>query len=224
MKLRSVCLALPLALLLAAAHADEVAKPSWQQRRAEFATILEGVHKGDAVARKRLDEVLGGLEARQMQRTPMENMEIMGVYYLPREGVEKALPRIVAHATLGWYDTLRFSSAPGRSEIFYVLFQLPFLIASPDASAKAIDFFNAHPRKTEELVRQGIAMARQFRGQAAYDRHWPGTFGANELVCAQGGPCEAAKSLPESQWEDAWQQAERVVRECYRGNESQASD
>ncbi|UMR29554.1 hypothetical protein MJ904_21240 [Massilia sp. MB5] len=224
MTLRSACLALPLALLLATAHADDRPKPAWQQRRAEFASILEGVHQGDAAARKRLDEVLSGLEARQMQRTPMENMEIMGVYYLPREGLEKALPRIAAHATLGWYDTLRFSSAPGRSEIFYVLFQLPFLIAAPDASSKAVDFFNAHPRETEELVQQGIAMARQFRTQVAYDRHWPGAFGANELVCAQGGPCEVAQSLPESQWEEAWQQAERLVRKSYRSDDSQVPD
>ncbi|MBB3121456.1 hypothetical protein [Pseudoduganella violacea] len=224
MKLRSLSLALPFALLLSTAHAGAPFQPSWQQRYAEFIRIVEGVRRGDAAALKRYDEVLADFNARRLERTPMEHMEILGAHYLPREGLEKTLPLIVANATLGWYDTLRFASEPGRGEISYVLFRLPFLLAGADAVDQAVSFFEAYPEQTETLVSQGIAMARQLRSQVRYEQRWPIAFGFNELNCAQGGECAPAITLPENRWETAWQQAEQQVRKSYRDDRQHASD
>jgi hypothetical protein len=189
----------------------------WQERRAQFAKTIQGVRAGDAEALKEFDVVLTEFDTKPLARTPMENMEILGVYYLPREGVEKVLPVVVLNAMLGWYDALRFASESGRAEISQSLFKMAFVVAGPDAGNKAASFFDARPEKTQQLVEEGIGMANSQRRDSPYDKHWPTAFGLEHAICAQGGACDAVQPLPESQWDAAWEQARQRVLTYYRG-------
>jgi hypothetical protein len=64
----------------------------WQQRRNEFAKVVQGVHEGNQTAQKNFDVALTEFETRVSSRTPMENMEILGVFYVPKDGIEKCIP------------------------------------------------------------------------------------------------------------------------------------
>ncbi len=222
----------PLLAVCLTAHADDASNNSlaakksaatlgqpWQERRAQFAKIVNGVRAGDAASLKSFDDVLTEFDTKNLHRTPMENMEILGVYYVPREGVEKTLSIVVLNAMLGWYDTLRFASPSGRSEISHSLFKMPFVVAGPEASAKAAKFFDEQPEKTEKIVAMGISFARNSRGKLHYDEHWPTAYGLERSICAQKGPCEEIPALAESQWDAAWLEAEQLVRTYYRGDE-----
>jgi hypothetical protein len=191
----------------------------WETRRVQFAKIIQGVRAGDAQARKEFDNVLTEFDTKPLVRTPMENMEIVGVYYLPREGVEKVLPIVVLNAMLGWYDALRFASESGRAEISQSLFKMAFTVTGPDAGSKAARFFDEQPDRTQQIVEQGIGMANSHRrAPPLYDQHWPTAFGLERSICAQGGICEVVKPLPESQWDAAWEQARQRVLAYYRGS------
>jgi len=202
----------------AATPHTQLAPQPWQERRAQFAKIVGGVRAKDAVALKQFDDVLTEFDTKPLARTPLENMEILGVYYLPREGVEKVLPAVVLNAVLGWYDALRFGSQSGRAEISSNLFKMAFVVAGPDASNKAAKFFDERPERTEQLVAQGIAMATAHKDDPHYDHHWPTAFGLERIICAQQGPCEEIKALPENQWDEAWSQAQQRVRAYYHGS------
>lgn len=202
----------------AAAQAVEIAPQPWQVRRAEYAKTLQGVAKHDPGSLKTFDDILTEFDAAKMNRTPLENMEILGTYYVPREGAVKALPIIVQMAMLGWYDTLRFGSESGKAEISQSLFRLPLVLAGPAATEQAVKLFNEQPAQTEQLVTQGIGFAAKFRNKVNYDQQWPTAFGLERMICAQGGACDKIPSLPESQWDAAWAEAEQRVRAYYRGN------
>ena len=207
-----------LMLCATAAQASGYAPQPWQVRRAEFGQIVQGMNRGDAAAVQKFDDVLTEFDnSPQMKRTPIENMEIMGLYYVPREGVEKALPLITMTAMLGWYDTLRFASASGQAEVAQGLFMLPLVMGGPDGKAKAAKFFDEQPDKTEQLVSRGIAYANRNRGKVGYDQQWPTAFGLERVICAEGGACDSIAPLPENQWDAAWAEAEKRVRAYYRG-------
>lgn len=195
----------------------------WETRRLQFAKIIQGVRSGDSQANKDFEMVLTEFDTKPLARTPMENMEILGAYYLPREGVEKVLPIVVQNAMIGWYDALRFASESGRAEISQSLFKMAFIIAGPDAGKKAAKFFDEQPDRTQQLVEQGIRFANPYRRAAPYDQHWPATLGLERNICVQGGSCEPVKPLPESQWDGAWEQARQRVLAYYRGSKPVAN-
>jgi hypothetical protein len=193
-------------------------KQPWEMRRVQFAKTIQGVRAGDSQAKKDFDNVLTEFDTKPLARTPIENMEILGNYYLPREGVEKVLPVVAMNAMLGWYDALRFASESGRTEISQSLFKMAFVVAGPDASSKAVKFFNDQPDLTQKIVEQGIAMANAQRRVVPYDQHWPTAFGLERTICGQGGTCEPVKPLPEDQWDAAWEQAKQRVLAYYHGS------
>jgi hypothetical protein len=78
-----------------------VAIQAWQQRRKEFAQIVQGAREGKPEAIKSFDVVLTEIETKFLHRTPMENLEIFGVFYVPKDGIEAALPLIALNAALG---------------------------------------------------------------------------------------------------------------------------
>lgn len=200
-----------------AAQAVEIAPQPWQVRRAEYAKTLQGVAKHDPGSLKTFDDILTEFDAAKMTRTPLENMDILGTYYVPREGVEKNLPVIAMMATLGWYDTLRFASESGKAEISQSLFKIPLALAGPAATAQAVKLFNEDPAQTERSVTQGIGFAAKVRNKVNYDQQWPTAFGLERMICAQGGACDKISPLPASEWDAAWAEAEKRVRAYYRG-------
>ena len=147
----------------------------------------------------------------------MENMEILGVFYIPKDGFEKALPVIAANAVMGWYDALRFASDSGRTEISSNegFFKKALVIAGPEVAKSASDFFKNYPERTARLVEQGLAIAERWKNTATYDRRWPTAYGLEHTICAEKGPCETVKFLPTDQWGNAWDQAKKRVISYY---------
>ena len=190
----------------------------WQQRRKDFIKIIQGLREGNPTAQKDFDAVLTEFEKNPYSRTPMENMEILGVFYVPREGVEAAFSVIVANAVLGWYDGLRFASESGRAEIINNegFFKKAIVLGGPDVTAKAIKFLEGNTERKTQLLTQGISFAEKFRNVSEYDRQWPTAYGLERIICAQGGACITPKPMPKEQWDKAWEEAKQRVTLYYQ--------
>lgn len=190
----------------------------WQQRRIEFIKTIQGVRKGDPVARKDFDRILTEFETHAFSRTPLENMELLGVFYVPKDGIEKSLSVVIANAVLGWYDALRYASASGRAEIINNegFFKKAFVLAGPDTTNEAIQFLKNNPDKVAKSLAQGFLFADKFRETSSYDHHWPSAYGLERVICATGGSCKAPSAMPEDQWDKAWEEAKRRVAAYYQ--------
>jgi hypothetical protein len=190
---------------------------AWEARRAQFVGIVQGAQHGDAASRTALDGALTEFEAMPLDRTPMENLDILGVFYVPKDGVEKALPVIVMNQVLGWYDVLRFGTESGRAEIVHNegFFKRPFVLAGADSIRQMSILMPEHPDQVAAAVRQGVSFAEKFKDSHAYDDHWPTAYGLERMICAQGGNCATPASLPKDQWPGAWQAAKQGVLAYY---------
>ena len=191
---------------------------AWQVREAQYFKIIEGVRRGDAVSQMALDRVLTEFETSRMTRTPIENLDILGTFYIPKEGVEKALPIVVMNEVLGWYDALRFGTESGRAEILQneSFYKRPFVLAGPASIQQIISLLRDHPDEVAADVHEGIMFAENHKSRHDYDAHWPSAFGLERTICAQGGKCTPPESLPEEQWPAAWSAAENRVLAYYK--------
>jgi len=188
----------------------------WRLRRADFIKSMKDAQSGNANALRHVNEFLTDFDTKPLGRTPLENMEIVGAYYLPREGVEKCMPIIAMNAALGWYDALRFASESGRQEIFQneALFKRAFVVAGRDAGAAAIKYGTEHPEEFSRLVEQGLIFADKNR-DAPYDHRWPSIYGLEHSICAQGGTCASNTEMPHDQWDATWMQARARVKQYF---------
>lgn len=220
-----------LALMLAAplAQAGEsvgktveikVEAQGWQTRRAGFARIVNALAEKDPKTIESFKAVLSEFEQQPFTRTPMENMEILGVYYVPAEGIEPTLYLVAANAALGWYDALRFASESGRSEILHNegFFKLPFMLGGEQYTTMALKFFSEHPDKTAQEVQRGLALAARLKDDPRYDHQWPSAYGLERMLCAMGQECTPPGAIAQSQWDAAWQEAQERVQRYYRIN------
>lgn len=198
---------------------------AWQSRRAEFARILNNLNGKEAESLQAFKGVLTEFEQQPFSRTPMENMEILGVYYLPKEGIEAILPYIAANAALGWYDALRYGSESGRSEILHNegFFKLSLVLAGEDFVQQAVKLFKEQPEKTAQLVQKGIVIADTLKDEPRYDHQWPSAYGLERMICATGGECSAPSAVPKAQWGEAWEETKARVTRYYRINPPQVS-
>jgi hypothetical protein len=202
------------AMASAESVATHVEPQDWQRRRAEFAGIVQGAREGNPIEKRAFDEVLTEFESHPFARTPMENLEIIGVSSLPKQGADPGLALVVGNLVLGWYDALRFGSESGRAEIVNNedFFKKAFLLAGADIPTKTAKFLQDNPKRAAQLVAQGIGLAEKFRQTATYDRRWPTAYGLERLTCATDqGPCASPASMPKEQWDQAWQDAKRRV-------------
>jgi hypothetical protein len=124
----------------------------WQVRRAAFQKAVAGVQHADPGAKRDFDAVLTEFETRILSRTPMENVEIMGVFYLPKQGADPALSIIVQNLILGWYDALRYATESGRAEILSNdgFFKKAFVLGGPGVTDKATRFLEESPERTSQ--------------------------------------------------------------------------
>lgn len=190
----------------------------WQQRRLEFIKTVQNLRKGDPIAQKDFDIILTEFETHAFSRTPLENMELLGVFYVPKDGIEKGMSVIIANAVLGWYDALRFASESGRAEIINNegFFKKAFILGGPDIANKAVQFLQNDPDKIAKSLAQGFSFAERFRDTSNYDRHWPSAYGLERIICAQGGSCIAPPPMPKEQWDKAWEEAKQRVTAYYQ--------
>jgi hypothetical protein len=199
----------------------QLSPQAWQIRQANLIKIIKGVEAKDPASIKTFGEVLTNFEKQPVALTPMENMLILGVFYVPKEGAEKALPLIVMNAVLGWYDALRFGSESGRAEIKAQKFFIePFLFGTSgntqENAKKYLQSLQSDRQKTAEAIQSGLAFAEKERDISSYDHHWPTAFGLEATVCAQGGSCSPIPELPHDQWDNAWQQAKDQIGAYYQ--------
>jgi hypothetical protein len=190
----------------------------WQQRRMKFIKTVQGLRKGDPIARKDFDTILTEFETHPFSRTPLENMELLGVFYVPKDGLEKSMSIVIANATLGCYDALRFASESGRAEIINNegFFKKAFVLGGPDMANKAVQFLQNDPGKVAKSLTQGFSFAERRRDTSDYDHHWPSAYGLERTICAQGGSCVAPQPMPKEQWDKAWEEAKRRVTAYYQ--------
>ena len=189
---------------------------SWQTRETAFFNLVQRVKSGDASAQKELDGYLTEYEKHPMARTPMENLDVLGVFYVPRDGVEKCLPVIIMNVTLGWYDALRFGSESGRSEIGSNrhFFKRAYILGGEKTLKEAGDFLSKNPDKVRILISQGLELAKKWRDTSEYDHQWVTAFGLERVISSTGGS-EKIVPVPKEKWEECWDAAEKRVREYY---------
>jgi len=163
------------------------------------------------------DNVLTEFETAPLDRTPLENLDILGIFYVPKEGMEKTLPIIVMNQTLGWYDALRFGTESGRAEIVQreAFFKRPFVIAGPDAIKQMSTLMRDSPALVLAAIKEGQALAEKFKNDHPYDEHWPTAYGLERVICAQGGSCETPLPMPKNQWPAAWKMAKQRISDYY---------
>lgn len=188
----------------------------WQQHRLETMKTVQGFIDGDPSAGKGFDALLTEFETRPFSRTPLENMEIISVYYVPKDGIEKCMPAVIVNAVLGWYDALRFASASGRTEIFHNegFFKMAFTLGGADS--EAVNFLRNNPDKIAESLVQGFLFAEKFRETSDYDRHWPSAYGLEGIISALDGSCKEIPALPKDQWDNAWEEAKQRISAYYQ--------
>ncbi len=191
---------------------------AWQKRRFESQKILTaGLNNpGDPKANIALDELLTDYENHILTRTPLENLDLIGRFYIPKDGVEKCLPVVVLNCVLGWYDALRFASESGRAEILNNerMFGMVYLLGGEKAKLAIMKLASENPGRIKILVEQGMGFAEKFRNTTNYDRRWPNAFGLERMIDAMGGNSEA-KLLPKGDWDKAWMEAKSKVTTYY---------
>jgi hypothetical protein len=181
-----------------------------EARRVHFNLTMAKVRAGDPAGRQDLDAILWEFKSRPFGRTPLETLELLGFHFLPKEGVEKTLPRIVTATAIGWYDASRFASAKRRDELANVesFFTKVFLVASESVKRDVKAFFRENPARAKQLIAQGFTAAEALRHDARLDHRW--------LEPAEGEPTRlgAGYELPRQQWAGAWEETKKaVVRE-----------
>jgi hypothetical protein len=201
----------------AATPTKSLPKQPWQIRREKYWATVKNANLQDADATKEMNAVLTEFETQAFLRTPLENMDILGSFYIPREGVDKAFIVVVANATLGWYDALRFGSESGREEILTneKFFLRAFTISDPKTKDQFVKFIKEHPDQVQAAVLSGFEIAEKYKKNPSYDVHWPTAYGLERMICALGGSCEKPKEMPVEQWDKAWVDAKQKVMAYY---------
>ena len=175
--------------------------------------------RNDPAAAIALDKILTDYESTAFRYTPLEALEIIGFYYLPREGMDKAFSVIVSAQVMGWYDVLRYASESGRVEIVNNegFFKLPVVIGGPRVGALAAKYFEEHPAEARAKLARGFAFADSLRETQNYDRHWPAYYGLERAICLQDhNSCKPTPALDSSKWDAAWNEAKQRVAAYYQ--------
>jgi hypothetical protein len=190
---------------------------AWKIRRLERLKVIKDALAPNAAKSRAFDQLLTNFERHQVAQTPLENMDLLGLFYARSEGIAKALPVIVMSATLGWYDALRFGSASGQAEIVNneMFFKLAFVLAGKTRIDEYLEFAKSHPEEIQAAINQGLGFAETFRN-SEYDRRWPTAYGLERMTCALGGACAAPAEAPQSQWNGLWDQAKLRVKTYYK--------
>jgi hypothetical protein len=203
----------------ASTPAQQPVKPAaWKIRRLERLKIIKDALAPNAAKSQAFDQLLTNFEHHQVAQTPLENMDLLGLFYGRSEGIAKALPVIVMSATLGWYDALRFASPSGQAEIVNNerFFKHAFVLAGKERIDEYLKYAESHPEEIQAAIDQGLVFAEKFRNSEEYDRRWPTAYGLERTTCALGGACTPPVEAPQSQWNALWDQAKLRVKTYYK--------
>lgn len=201
---------------------------AWQLRSLETQKIIEIIRDPKAVEAqhtKAVNEFDARLTASEKgELTPIETMELLGLFYVPKElqnkppNMDSTLRIIAAQATLGWYDALRFADDSGRAEI--VNNEAFFTLPIQDNAAVFIQFMKNHPEEAAAAVNSGIQDARDkiSANKIIYDQQWPASYGLLRTECGlkHAKICEKPKPAATIEWPALLEQAAQKVSGFYR--------
>jgi hypothetical protein len=191
---------------------------AWQNRRSERLKLLKDAQIPNAEHSAALDQMLTNFEKHPLAQTPVENLELIGLFYARREGIAKALSLIVMNATLGWYDVLRYGSPSGQAEIVNneMFFKRAFVLAGKARVDEYLGFAKSHPDEIQAEIVHGLALAEKFKDSNEYDRKWPTAYGLERSICALGGACTDHAEAAQAQWNNLWDQAKTRIEAYYK--------
>ncbi|MDE1170983.1 MAG: hypothetical protein PW734_07225 [Verrucomicrobium sp.] len=186
--------------------------PLWQRRRLAFLKLAESARRNEPGARADFEATLSHFERRPFFHTPPEVMDIIGLFYIPKDGASAALPMVVAASVLGCHDVLRFASASGREEIFFNerFLQRAYLVAGPQTLQSVEALVSSHRAQVKRLVEEGLRLAEGFRMETEYEPRWPEAYGLEHLLGETEIPSASIAS-----WENLWGEAKRQVAAYY---------
>jgi hypothetical protein len=198
------------ASVVVAGEGDAAKFPDWQARRAQATKILLALktNPSDKTAAKELNAVLNDFEKNPTERTPLEILDLLGTFYLPKEGIEKGMIIVTEQVTLGWYDSLRWATKSGKAEILNTerLFTNALQIAGKKVTNDWLAIVKNKPEKAKEIVEKGIAMADRVRNlQPGYDHQWPTAYGTDHSSTPKQNLTDA----------EAWPLAVKKVTDFY---------
>lgn len=206
----------------------DIKPEAWQVRRKQVIDLVAVIQKSDykdQAAKEKFDKVLANFDKDFVSITPMEAMDLQRIYYVPLSKpieMESNLGVVVALATLGWYDALRFADASGRAEIQDN--ESFFLRAFTAPGSKSLDdvvaFLKDKPLEAARAVKTGTDAARTVLSRVHYDTQWPASYGLLRSRCAIQGEqnCKRPVPLPQDQWPAAFDQAVATATRYYRDN------
>jgi len=202
-------------------------KDGWELRREETAAIIKTINDPKST-KDQLDKAIREFDARlteseQIRLTPIETMELLGVFYVPKELKNKnpdyatLLKVITTQATLGWYDALRYTDESGREEIAnHASF---FSLAFGANRQYFLQYMKDYPEQTAAAVKAGIQNARNMikAKHNNYDEQWPSAYGMARMKCvvANAKVCEHPTPRPISEWPALLDQADKKVSAFY---------
>jgi len=196
---------------------------AWQIRRAKLTRTINALIKNpaNASAIKGIDYILTAHSKNPGDYTPMEAMDILGVYYLPREGLRKIMPLIVEQAFLGWFDTLRWSSESGKAEIvnnerfFSRSFELG---GGKKIIDEWVDMVKNNPEEAKKIIDTGLRYGILFNAlkeKNRYDHHWPTGYGLERMMVAMGGKPVPLATEPKMEYVEAQKAAMEKITSTY---------
>jgi hypothetical protein len=201
----------------------------WQVRRAAVIELVSTIQKSnykDKAASAKFEKLLSNFDKDFVSITPMEGMDLQRIYYVPLSKpveMESNLGVVVALATLGWYDALRFADASGRAEIEKN--ESFFLRAYTAPGGKGLEdvvaFLKDKPLEAARAVKAGTDAARTVLGRGVhYDVQWPTSYGLLRSQCAlqTNKNCARPTPLPQDQWPAAFEEAVATATRYYRDN------
>ena len=208
----------------------------WQQRRASFIEDYKKALAGDKLAINNIDKLLTVMERSPFERTPLERLEIYGLFYLKREGFTKESFELVAQQVAwGLYDTLRYASKSGQAEIVdnERLFLSAYIIGGEQVKNDAIKFIQNSPDEAAQIIERALKTTENLnRFREPSDEAWPTAYGLERLLCHyrqkeaelskesyKSCPIESdLPRLPKEEWPQAWERTKQMVRNYYRIN------
>lgn len=207
----------------------DVKPDPWQVRRKEVVELVSVILKSDykdKAASDKFEKILKSFDKDFVSITPMEGMDLQRMYYIPVSKpaeMESNLGVVVALATLGWYDALRFADASGRAEIQNneAFFLRAFTVPGSTAKDDVVAFLKDKPVEAARAVKAGTDAARTvLRRGVHYDTHWPASYGLLRSQCALQGNknCTRPTAMPKEQWPAALEEAVALTTRYYRDN------
>lgn len=191
----------------------DVKKQDWQIRRVEYINALKQYSKNpnDKNALNTIDKALTNYEKQPWSITPMEAMDLLQTFYVPREGI-KTMSMIVAEAILGYRDTLQWASKSGKSEIIW---NEQFLIRALTNGGKNqntmnewLKFVEQNEEEAKKIVDSGVKFAKLINSaKDGYDRRWPTAYGLERMINSMENKPDKARTSPNMSDEQALEEA-----------------